>query len=68
MGRYLAMVEDNLKKLDEWIIRRVPWKEKGKVNILDGIVAILPIKEAVILLVYLKDMPSITPEPVCNTS
>ena len=68
MARYLPMVEDSLKKLYEWIIRRVSWKEKGKVNILVGIVATLPIKEAVILLVYHKDMPSITPEPVCNTS
>ena len=27
MARYLVMVEDHLKKLDEWVVRRVPRKE-----------------------------------------
>ena len=27
MARYLAMVEDHLKKLDEWVVRRVPREE-----------------------------------------
>ena len=27
MARYLVMVEDHLKKLNEWVVRRVPRKE-----------------------------------------
>ena len=27
MARYIAMLEDHLKKLDEWVVRRVPRKE-----------------------------------------
>ena len=68
MARYLAVVESHLKKLDYWVIRRVPREENEKADALAGITVTLPIKEAVMLPVYLKVAPSITPEPVCNTS
>ncbi|RVW43307.1 hypothetical protein CK203_018511 [Vitis vinifera] len=68
MARYLAMVEDRLKNLDKWVVRRVPRKENVKTNALVEIATILPIKEAMMLLVYLKATLSITPEPVCNTN
>ena len=67
MACYLAMVESRLEKLDEWVIRRVPCEENGKADALVRIVATLPMKEAVMLPVYLKVTPSITLEPVCNT-
>ncbi|RVW83256.1 hypothetical protein CK203_039612 [Vitis vinifera] len=62
------MVESRLEKLDEWVIRQVSCEENGKANTLARIVATLPIKEAVMLPVYLKVAPLITPERVCNTS
>ena len=65
MARYPAMVESRLKKLDEWI-RWVLREENGKTHALVGITATLPIKKAVMLPVYLKVAPSITPEPVCT--
>ena len=68
MARYLAMVEERLKNLDKWVVRRVPRKENVKTNALVEIATILPIKEAMMLLVYLKATLSITPEPVCNTN
>ena len=68
MAHYLTMMEDHLKKLNEWVIRRVPRKENEKTDALAGITATLPIKEAVMLPIYLKVTPSITPEPMCNTS
>ena len=68
MACYLTMVESRLEKLDEWVIRQVSCEENGKANTLAGIVATLLIKEAVMLPVYLKVSPLITPERVCNTS
>ena len=68
MTRYLTMVEDHLKELDKWVIRWVPQNENVKADALVGIVATLPIKEAVMLPVYLKATFSITPKPMCNTS
>ena len=68
IARYLAMVESHLEKLDGWVIQRVPREENGKADALVGISAILPIKEAVMLPVYLKIAPPITPKPMCNTS
>ena len=58
----------HLKKLDYWVIRRVPREENEKADALAGITVTLPIKEAVMLPVYIKVALSITPEPVCNTS
>ena len=60
MAHYLAMVEYRLKKLDEWVIRLVPRKENVKANALAKIATTLPIKEVVMLPVYLKTMLSIT--------
>ena len=61
MTHYLAMVEDRLKKLDEWIVRRGTRKENLKADALASIVATLPIKEAVMLPVYFQVMPSTAP-------
>ena len=47
------MVEDHLKKLDEWIVRWVPRKENLKADTLVGITDTLLIKEGVMLPVYL---------------
>ena len=60
MAHYLAMVEYRLKKLDEWVIRLVPQKENVKADALAEIATTLPIKEVVMLPVYLKTMLSIT--------
>ncbi|KAL6331838.1 hypothetical protein AAG906_020182 [Vitis piasezkii] len=68
MARYLSMVEERLKKLDEWIIRQVPQEENGKADALAGIVATLLIHVMIMLPIYLKVAPSITLGLVCNTS
>lgn len=62
------MMENHLKKLNEWVVRQVPRKKNAKAEALVGITAILPIKETVMLPIYLKVMPSIAPKLVCNTS
>ena len=68
MTQYLAMVEEHLKKLNDWIIRPTPREENGKADALVRIVATLPINETIMLPIYLKVMPSITLESVCNTN
>ena len=68
MAHYLAMVENRMKKLDEWVIRQMLREENGKTDALAWITAILPIKEAMILPVYLKAGLSVIPKPVCNTN
>ena len=49
MACYLTMVENRLKKLNEWVVRQAPWKEISKEDALAGITATLLIREAVIL-------------------
>ena len=61
------MMESRLEKLDEWVIRRVPCEENGKADALVRIVATLPMKEAVMLPIYLKVAPSITHLSQCAT-
>lgn len=60
MARYLTMVEDRLKNLDEWMVIQVPWIENLKADALVGITTILPIREIVMLFVYLQATSSIT--------
>ena len=62
------MVEDHLKELDKWVIRQVPQNENIKADALVEIAVTLPIKEEVMLPIYLKATPLITPKPMCNTS
>ena len=68
MACYLAMVEDRLKKLDEWVVRWVPRKENLKADVLTGIAITLPIRDVVMLSVYLQATPSITLEPVWSVN
>ncbi|KAL6321503.1 hypothetical protein AAG906_019683 [Vitis piasezkii] len=68
MTRYLTMVEDHLKELDKGVIRQVLQNENVKADALAGIAVTLPIKEVVMLPIYLKATPLITPRPMCNTS
>lgn len=67
MTRYLTLVQTSLAKLSEWIVERVPQTKNSKANALAGIVAILPIKEAMLLPIYLQTMPSIATTSICNT-
>ena len=51
MAHCLALVEDHLKKLDEWVVKRVPRKENLKADTLAEIAVILHIRKTVMLLV-----------------
>ncbi|RVW73190.1 hypothetical protein CK203_057332 [Vitis vinifera] len=66
MARYLAMVEEHLKKLDKWIIRRVPRDVNAKVDALAMIATTLPRNGTIMLPIYLKVTPSITLGPICS--
>lgn len=68
MTHYLTMVENRLKKLDEWTVRRVSWTENLKANVLARIVVTLLIREVVMLPIYLQAISSITLKPVCSAT
>nr|CAN69501.1 hypothetical protein VITISV_024145 [Vitis vinifera] len=53
MARYLELVQDNLAKLGEWAVERVPQIENSKADALVEMVATLPIKAVVLLSIYL---------------
>ncbi|RVW13311.1 hypothetical protein CK203_088988 [Vitis vinifera] len=67
-GTKLEIRSDSHLIVEQIQRERVPREENEKADALAGITVTLPIKEAVMLPVYLKVAPSITPEPVCNTS
>ena len=52
MTHYIALVQDNLAKLGEWVVENTRI-ENLNVDVLVGIVAILLIKEAMLLPIYL---------------
>ena len=67
MARYLTLVKDRLKKLDEWKVKCIPQTENLKVDTLAGMATTLPIREAVMLPIYLQTTSSIIPESIFNT-
>ena len=67
MMRYLTKVRDTLQWLGEWTIEKIPWANNVRVDALAGIATSLPIKEAILLPIYVQTSPSITEAPNCNT-
>ena len=68
MAPYLSKVRTSLDKLNKWVIKRISCTKSVQVNALAGIATTLPIKEVVLLPVYLQVASSIAVTPVCNTS
>lgn len=46
----------------------MPQEKNERIDALVEITVTFPINETIMLLVYLKVAPSITPEPICNTN
>ena len=67
MTRYLTKVRDILQRLDEWTIEKIPWADNVRAETLAGIVASLPVKEAILLPIYVQTNPSIIEASTCNT-
>ncbi|RVW69657.1 hypothetical protein CK203_059483 [Vitis vinifera] len=68
MARYLSKVQIGIDKLNKWAVKRIPRLEKTQINALAGITTTFPVKEAILLLVYLQVVSSIAIAPVCNTN
>ena len=67
MARYLAKVRDTLQRFTEWTIEKIKRTENGRANALAGIVASLPIKEAILLPIHMQANPSVAEASTCNT-
>ncbi|RVX02030.1 hypothetical protein CK203_019417 [Vitis vinifera] len=67
MARYLAKVRDTLQRFTKWTIEKIRRTENGRVDALVGIVASLPIKEAILLPIHVQTNPSVTEASTCNT-
>ena len=52
MTRYLTKVRDILQRLGEWTIEKIPRVHNVRVDTLAGIAASLPVKEAILLPIY----------------
>lgn len=68
MVQYLSNVQANLDKLSKWVVKRILRTKNIQADVLVGIASTLPIKEAVLLHVYLQVASSIVDGPVCSTS
>ena len=67
MTRYLTKVRDTLQRFTEWTIEKIKRSENGRANALAGIAASLPIKEAILLPIYVQVNPSVVETSTCNT-
>ena len=53
MAQYLTKMRDILQRLGEWIIEKIPRVDNVYADALAGITASLPIKEAILLPIYM---------------
>ena len=53
MAQYLTKMRDILQRLGEWIIEKIPRADNVYADALVGIAASLPIKEAILLPIYM---------------
>ena len=67
MARYLAKVRDTLQQFTEWAIEKIKRTDNRRADALAGIVASLPIKEAIILPIHVQTNPSVAEISTCNT-
>ena len=67
MSKYLMKVQDSLNRLDEWVVERIPWTTNMQADALAGIATSLPIREFILLPIYVQTAPSIAKSPICNT-
>ena len=67
MTRHLTKVRDTLQRFTEWTIEKIRRTENGHADALAGITASLPIKEVILLPIYVQTNPSIAETSTCNT-
>ena len=67
MARYLTKVRDTLQRLGEWTIEKIPRADNIRADPLARIAASLPIKEAILLPIYVQTDSSFTKASTCNT-
>ena len=68
MVHYLTLIEDRLKRLNEWTVRHIPQIENLKVDTLTRVTTTLFIRETIMLPIYFQSTPSIMPKPVCSAT
>lgn len=66
MAKYLQKVQELLNQLEEWVIEKIPRLENMQVDALAGIAASFPVKESMMLPIYVQVAPAITEVHVCN--
>ena len=67
MTRYLTKVRDTLQWLGKWTIEKIPRADNVRADALVGITASLPVKEVILLPIYVQTNPSSTEASTCNT-
>ena len=66
MSQYLTKVRDTLQQLDEWSIEKIHRADNVRGDALARITISLPIKEAILLSIYVQANPTIAESPACN--
>lgn len=67
MTKYLLKVQESLDWLDEWAVEKIPRIANLQADALAGIAASLPVKESMLLPIYVQATPTIAESHICNT-
>lgn len=67
MTKYLLKVQESLDRLDEWAVEKIPRIANLQADALAGIAASFPVKESMLLPIYVQATPTIVELHICNT-
>lgn len=68
MAKYLLKVQELLSQLEKWVVEKIPRLENMQADALAGIATLFPIKESMMLPIYVQVVPTTTESHVCNIS
>ncbi|RVW93595.1 hypothetical protein CK203_028936 [Vitis vinifera] len=67
MVKYLLKVQESLSRLGEWAIEKIPMIDNMQADSLAGIAVSFPVKESMLLPIYVQATPAIAKSFICNT-
>ena len=67
MVKYLLKVQESLSRLGEWAIEKIPMIDNMQADALAGIAVSFPVKESMLLPIYVQATPAIAKSFICNT-
>lgn len=66
MTKYLLKVQESLNRLEEWAVKKISRVDNMQANVLAGIASSFPVKQSMLLPLYVQATLTIVGSHICN--